>query len=146
MQLVLLVGIQASGKSSFFKERFADTHVRINLDMLKTRHREAILFEACLRAKQPVVVDNTNVSRMGRARYLEPARAEKFECIGYYFASSVRSSIARNQMREGKARIPERGIRAASAQLEIPSLSEGFDELFYARLGETFEVSAWEGP
>jgi predicted kinase len=39
MQLVILIGIQGSGKSSFFKERFVDTHIRINLDMLKTRRR-----------------------------------------------------------------------------------------------------------
>ena len=40
MELILLIGIQASGKSTFFKRRYCDTHVRINLDMLKTRHRE----------------------------------------------------------------------------------------------------------
>ena len=55
------MGIQGAGKSTFFKERFFDTHVRINLDMLKTRHREAILLDACIRAKQRFVVDNTNV-------------------------------------------------------------------------------------
>jgi predicted kinase len=48
---IIFVGIQATGKSTFFKERFFDTHVRINLDMLKTRHREETLFNACLEAK-----------------------------------------------------------------------------------------------
>ena len=40
MEMVLFVGIQATGKSSFYLERFFRTHVRINLDMLKTHHRE----------------------------------------------------------------------------------------------------------
>ena len=53
MELVLFMGIQATGKSTFFRERFFDTHLRMNLDMLKTRHRESLLFAACLEAKQP---------------------------------------------------------------------------------------------
>jgi hypothetical protein len=36
MHAILLIGLQASGKSTFFRERFSDTHVRINLDMLRT--------------------------------------------------------------------------------------------------------------
>jgi hypothetical protein len=30
MEMVLFSGIQAAGKSTFFKERFVDTHLRIN--------------------------------------------------------------------------------------------------------------------
>ncbi|MEQ9548531.1 MAG: hypothetical protein RIM23_02765 [Coleofasciculus sp. G3-WIS-01] len=44
MEAVILIGIQASGKSSFCRDRLYNTHIRINLDMLKTRHREAILY------------------------------------------------------------------------------------------------------
>ena len=33
MEAVIFIGIQASGKSTFFKERFFNTHVRINLEM-----------------------------------------------------------------------------------------------------------------
>ena len=43
MEAVILIGIQGSGKSTFYRERFFDTHVRINLDMLKTRQREKLL-------------------------------------------------------------------------------------------------------
>ena len=46
MEGVIFVGIQASGKSTFYRERFFDTHLRINLDMLKTRNREQILLRA----------------------------------------------------------------------------------------------------
>ena len=61
MEAVILIGIQATGKSTFYKEYFYDTHVRINLDMLKTRRREDILLQACIQAKQSFVVDNTNI-------------------------------------------------------------------------------------
>ncbi len=36
VQAILFSGIQATGKSSFYRERFFHTHVRINLDMLRT--------------------------------------------------------------------------------------------------------------
>ena len=45
MEIILFIGIQATGKSSFFRERFFRTHVRVNLDMLKTRHREKLLVD-----------------------------------------------------------------------------------------------------
>ncbi len=40
MEAVMFSGIQATGKSTFFQQRFFNTHVRINLDMLKTRNRD----------------------------------------------------------------------------------------------------------
>lgn len=61
MEAVIFVGIQGAGKSSFYKERFFRTHVRINLDMLRTKRRQEILLAACIEAKQPFVADNTNV-------------------------------------------------------------------------------------
>lgn len=68
MEAVLLVGIQAAGKSTFYRERFFTTHVRISLDLLRTRHRERSLLAWCLSHGQRFVVDNTNVTAAGRAR------------------------------------------------------------------------------
>lgn len=146
MEAVIFTGIQASGKSSFFRERFFDTHVRVNLDMLKTRHREKLLFEACLAAKQPLVVDNTNLSRADRAAYIEPARAAGFRVIGYYFRSVIAESLPRNAGREPTKRVPEKGVLNAANRLEIPQPDEGFDQLFYVRLDEGFVVEPWRSP
>lgn len=85
MELILFIGIQAVGKSTFYQQRFFNTHIRINLDMLKTRHREQILVKACLAAQQPFIIDNTNVTRKERARYITLAKAAHFRVIGYYF-------------------------------------------------------------
>src|SRR4028118_312040 len=106
MAAVILIGIQAAGKSTFYRERFFDTHVRINRDMLKTKHREAVLLEACLRAKQPFVVDNTNVLAAERARCVEAAKACGFRVVGYFFRATGREAIARNKLRSGRAVIP----------------------------------------
>ena len=83
MEAVILIGIQASGKSSFYKERFFDTHVRINLDMLKTKHRQRVLLDACLAGKQPFVVDNTNVTEDVRSPLIGWAKAAGFRVVGY---------------------------------------------------------------
>lgn len=34
MEGILFIGIQASGKSTFYKERFFNSHLRISLDLL----------------------------------------------------------------------------------------------------------------
>ncbi|MGB4333828.1 MAG: AAA family ATPase [Chromatiaceae bacterium] len=96
MQAVVFSGIQASGKSSFFKEHFADSHVRINLDMLRTRHREAVLLRACLEARQAFVVDNTNLRAAERAGYIRQARGAGFSVVGYRFQVALTQALARN--------------------------------------------------
>src|SRR4029077_2067989 len=74
MEAIIFVGVQGSGKTTFYRERFFDTHLRISLDMLRTRHREQLLVAACLAAKQPFVIDNTNPLPADRARYIGLAR------------------------------------------------------------------------
>lgn len=135
MQAVIFIGIQGSGKSSFYKERFFNTHLRINLDMLKTRHRESLLLRACIEMQQPFVVDNTNPTIQERARYIEPAKAARFRIIGYYFQSSVQEAIRRNNLRSGSERVPPQAIGGTAKRLQLPTLSEGFDELYYVAIG-----------
>jgi len=134
MQAVIFIGIQASGKSSFFKERFFDTHVRVSLDLLKTRHREHVFMNACLMTGQNFVVDNTNPTAEDRQRYIVPARAAHFEVTGYYFETNLAAALQRNGQRQGKQRIPEKGVRAAYYKLQVPALSEGFDKLYTVRI------------
>jgi predicted kinase len=145
MGAIIFIGIQATGKSTFFQQRFFNTHVRINLDMLKTRNRERILLAACLEAKQPFVVDNTNLTREGRANYINQAKAAGFSVIGYYFKSALQAALERNRQRSGKALIPEKGIIGAHRRLELPSSDEGFDRLFYVEIAEDgqFVVKEW---
>src|SRR5215217_8106715 len=108
MEAVIFVGIQGAGKSTFYKQRFVDTHIRLNLDMLRTRFRENLLFEACLEAKQKFVVDNTNLSRTERERYIVRTKIYGFKIVGYYFQTNLAKAIERNNRREGKAKIPEK--------------------------------------
>lgn len=144
MEAVVLCGIQATGKSTFCKERFFCSHLRLNLDMLKTRHREDILLRACIEAKQPFVVDNTNPTRAERQKYIAIAKAAGFRVVGYYFESRISDALGRNAARPITEQIPEVGIKGTSARLELPDTSEGFDELFYVQVAEAgFVVQEW---
>lgn len=146
MEAVIFVGIQGTGKSTYFKKKFFDSHVRINLDMLRTRHREKLLFEACLESKQKFVLDNTNLTREGREKYILKAKEFGFKIIGYYFQTNLTKAIERNSQREGKAKISEKGLLGAFKRLQIPSFDEGFDELFYVLINEEnqFVVEEWK--
>ena len=141
MQLIIFTGVQASGKSSFYLLHLYQSHLRINLDMLKTRHRENIIFEACLASKTKMVIDNTNPTRDDRARYIQRAIDAGFEVISYYFQTDLSSTLERNSYREGKANIPEVGIRATYKKLETPNLDEGFDKIFKIKIVENGEFS-----
>ncbi len=136
MQAVLFIGIQGSGKSEFCKQRFYATHIRLNLDMLRTRHRETLLLDACIAAKQPFVVDNTNPAKADRARYIPKAKEAGFQIAGYYFRSTVGECMRRNEARMGKERAPRPALLGTYKKLELPSVNEGFDELFYVSIDE----------
>lgn len=145
MDLVIFVGIPASGKSTFYQQHFFHTHVRVNLDMLRTRHRENRLLECCFQTRQPLVVDNTNVTVADRRKYLEKGLQHRFHIRGFYFQSYAPECLARNAARTGRQRIPDKGIWGKYKQLEVPSPTEGFHELFYVRLdGNAFVVTPWQ--
>lgn len=145
MEAVLFIGVQASGKSTFYRERFFSSHVRINLDMLKTRHREKRLLEVCLDTKQPFIVDNTNPTKLDRLAYISSAKEAGFRIVGYYFQSNIEDCKRRNEQRTGEQQIPLPGLLGTYSRLEIPSIDEGFDQLFYVRIAEDgFVVEEWK--
>lgn len=144
MDAVIFVGLQGAGKSSFYKERFFGTHVRISLDLLRTRKREAVLLEACLAMKQSFVVDNTNPTVKERAKYIAAATAD-CRVIGYYFDVPVAVCLARNAARAGNERVPPVGIYGTRARLAVPTLAEGFQALYRVRIDEDggWQVEEW---
>src|SRR5262249_43520882 len=86
---VIFIGIQASGKSTFYAQRFAETHAHVNLDTLRTRTKEAVLLRDCIARKQSFVVDNTNAAVTDRARYIVPAHEAGFRVVAYLFEATL---------------------------------------------------------
>ena len=146
MEAILFIGIQATGKSEFYRQFFFDSHLRLSMAQLKNRHRQKILLAACLEAKQDFVSDNVNCSVWERTPLIQRAREADFKVVGYYFRSDFSEAWKRNQARSGRAQTPEVLMRAALGRLERPKLSEGFDKLYYVTIKEDggFEVTDWE--
>jgi predicted kinase len=145
VEAVLFIGLQASGKSTFCRDRFDNTHIRLNLDMLKTRHREQLLLNACLTAKQPFVIDNTNPTPADRNRYILPAKTHHFRVVGYYFDSPIADCEYRNQNRPSPQIVPLVGLRSTAKKLIRPTWSEGFDALYTVtpQRDRSFQIQEW---
>ena len=145
--LVIMMGIQGSGKSTFYRTYLAQDYVRVNLDTLKTRHQEKLLVDKCLADGKSVAVDNTNPTKEDRQRYISPAKEAKYRIVGYFMESKLKDCIERNEQREGKEKIPRMAIAATSNKLEMPSYEEGFDELYFVKNdGQTMTVERWKEP
>ena len=130
MEAIILSGIQASGKSTFCRNNYWDTHLRLNYDMLKTRHRENLLLNAFLQSKQPFVVDSTNPTSKDREKYIIKAKAAKFKIIGIEFHIDLNTALVRNSLRTGRAKVPDKAIISTFKKMVPMSYQEGFDEIF----------------
>lgn len=149
MELVILMGLQASGKSTFFCDYLAATHVLVSKDLMRNNknksRRQIQLIENALQAGHSVAVDNTNPEVLDRRPLIDIGRTYNAQIIGYYFESIVSDCLARNQKRSGQSQVPDIAIYATIKKMVLPSYGEGFERLFSARIAEnfTFEVKTW---
>jgi predicted kinase len=132
MEAVVFCGVQGSGKTSLYRDRFLETHVRISMDLLHTRRREEAFLALCLESGQRFVVDNTNPTPTDRRRYVEPARAAGFRVLGYLVEVDPAEALARNAARPARRRVHVAGVLGTGRRLVRPTLEEGFDELWHA--------------
>ncbi|HWZ17569.1 MAG TPA: ATP-binding protein [Ktedonobacteraceae bacterium] len=152
MELIILMGLQASGKSTFSRTQFAETYEHISKDLLKSsknknkNQKQAERIVRAFQEKRSVVVDNTNVTMQDRLLLIDIGRSYDATIIGYYFQPDVLSSRTRNMQRTGKAQVPEKAIFITAHKFEPPSYAEGFDALYYVRIGKdsSSENPVWE--
>ena len=135
MEALVFCGIQASGKTTYYAQHFLHTHVRISLDLLRTRHRERLFLEACLESQMRFVVDNTNPTRAERARYVVPALERGYRVVAYRFETDTDAALVRNAERTGRQAIPMSGLLGRRKRFEVPQPDEGFAAVYVVRLG-----------
>jgi len=137
MECVILIGLPASGKSTFFRERFAGTHDHVSKDLLRNnrrpQRRQEHLIEESLAAGRSVVIDNTNPSAAVRAPLIAAARRRGADVVGYFFVTEAGDALRRNRAREGRERVPDVAIFTTRKRLEPPTEAEGFDRLYVVR-------------
>jgi predicted kinase len=147
IEVAILVGLPGAGKTSFFRQRLAESHVHVSKDVLghgrDTGRRQLELVTQALRSGRSVAVDNTNPRVEDRAPLIALARAARARVVAYVLETTPRESAARNRAREGKERVPNVAVFATAKRLQPPTSAEGFDAVFRVHAeGGAFEVVA----
>jgi predicted kinase len=150
-ELVVFSGLQASGKTTFYRERMAGSHVHISKDAWpNARNKEARqrrLVDEHLRAGRSVVVDNTNPTPAEREPLVAIARAAGVRAVSYAFIATVEDALRRNASRTGRACVRDVAIYAVAKRLCMVQPAEGFDSCFVVVLtDEGFVVTGPQVP
>lgn len=137
-ELVVMVGLQGCGKSTWVARHLAGTHEIVSKDHWpNARHREQRQLRVAgelLRAGRSVVVDNTNPSLDERAPLVALGHAHGATVRAVYVDVPLDICLARNAARSGRARVPVAGVLAARKRLVPPAGEEGFDRVEMVRV------------
>jgi predicted kinase len=130
----IMVGLQASGKSTFCRQVLAHDHVVVSKDDFpNARHRQRRqmrLVNEALAEGHSVAVDNTNPSPDEWQPLIAAAHALGAAAVAYWFPPNLTENKERNAIREGRARVPEVGLYATLKRLQRPTPAHGFDRLY----------------
>ncbi|TDQ45527.1 ATP-binding protein [Actinorugispora endophytica] len=136
-EVAILVGLQASGKTTFYRRRLAGTHEHVSKDTFPNARRpgarQARMITEALARGRDVAVDNTNPSPLEWRPIVEAARDHGARVVGYWFPADPAGSLERNARREGRARVPDVGVYATLGRLCRPGPEDGFDALYTVR-------------
>lgn len=134
LEVAVLVGLQASGKSTFSSWFFGESRVVVSKDAWPNarnrQRRQMRLIGEALAAGQSVVVDNTNPSPAEWEPLIAEAHRHAALAVAYWFPPDVSASLTRNAAREPKTRVPDVGVHATLGRLVRPRRSDGFDAVY----------------
>ena len=136
-ELVVMVGLQGSGKSTWVRVHLAATHVVVSKDhwpnARRKQARQQRVVAELLAAGRSVVVDNTNPTVEDRAPLVALARAAAVPVRAVWVDVPFETSVRRNLARDGRARVPSVGLLATAQRFVPPTTAEGFESVLVVR-------------
>ena len=138
--MVMFIGPHRSGKSYYFNLHYAGKFIHIQSDDCQTKNEEQTMVQNCINRGSDFVIDDTNCYKADRAVYIQSAKEARYRIIGYLFRTQIADHYEQCDY------IPEQMCSKIMPveldQLELPSYSEGFDELYYVEHMGSFH---WDG-
>ena len=135
VEMVILVGLPASGKSTFVKTYMEpNKYIAVNRDELKTQDKCMKLCSDSLKAKKSVVIDNTNPSKDSRQSYINIAKKLGVPVRCFHFQATKELAEHMNMFRQTQSagkirRVPAVGYNMFKSKFVAPDISEGFTEI-----------------
>lgn len=150
-KLYLMVGAPGSGKSTWIKNHLASfknytkvvsrDDIRFSLidDNDEYFSKENEVFEKFieeikdgLKNCNNTIADATHLNERSRAKVLNALKdcLKDVEVNTIVMNTSLDRTIAQNSLREGRSFVPLSAVRRMNSQLTMPSLEEGFDNIY----------------
>ncbi len=152
LELVMMVGIPACGKSTLSKEykskgyeilssdqirlEMAESKDLFQLDKIAFNELNARVFEyikkkayELLKNGTSVVIDATNLGRKKRKNFVSYMRRTKCKKTCVLFITPKDICYKRNEARVGIAKVPESSMKNMLCNFECPNYWEGWDEI-----------------
>jgi bifunctional polynucleotide phosphatase/kinase len=143
-EMIIFVGMPASGKSSFSKTYMVPKgYVWINRDSLGTAEKCVKNAKEAISQGKSVVIDNTNPDVASRAKYIAVAKQYKVKVRCFVMTTprplATHLNIYRSVASNGKVpQIPEIAYNVYSSKYTDPATSEGFEEIKKINFVPTF--------
>lgn len=135
-EMVVCVGLPASGKTSFVKEHLVQAagYVHVNRDTLHSQAKCEKAAREALAEGKSVVIDNTNPSPSVRCRYIDIAETAGVPCRCFHFTTSLEIAKHMNEFREkytkgGRPHVPGVAYNMFKKHFVAPSRDEGFSAI-----------------
>lgn len=136
-KLHMLIGLPGSGKSTFCEQALPEA-IKISHDKLVPQfgthalatEAERAMCRIALSAGRDVILDRLNLSADRRLKWISLAEEEGAEAVGYFWDIGTERQWLGNMSRPEYKHVDHAEFVEMAGQLEHPTLSEGYTELF----------------